>query len=347
MPVRWVRVLLAVALVAGPIAAGCASDPAPPPTDGASPWTARVAELALDEVDPDGEAMMDLVLDQMRDADGELRYRTPGTEGHRATAEELEAMVQDAGLEPETEDFQAELPRELGETNLTNVYGVREGQDPDAGEIWIGAHWDSRAWADRNRDPCTGPPVPGANDGAAAVAVALHVAEQLPPTDHAVRVALFDAEDQGCEGEKWAVGSAHAADRLAEEGRLDRVEALVLVDMPGDPDLSVYREGHSHQRAPRLTNLAFEVADVTDAEGFTNETAGPVLDDHVAFLDKGVPAVDLIHNEPGPGIPFPDTWHTTSDTADNLSTHSLEAVATVTAGTVLGVDEGLHHGGAR
>lgn len=339
--------LVAAALLGAAWTAGCAQAPDEPPASGDRTWTDRVAELGTEELEIDGEAMMELVEQQVTNAStGETRYRVPGTEGHREAIPVLEGMVETAGYEPSTETFQAKLPRELGTVNLTNVYGVREGEDPDAGEIWIAAHWDSRAWADRHReDPCTGPPVVGANDGAAAVAVAVHVAEQLPATDHTVRVALFDGEDQGCQGEKWAVGSQLAAGSLEAAGQLDEVTALVLVDMPGDPELTVYREGHSHRHAPRLTNLAFAVAENVGADAFVNETGSIITDDHVAFLERGVPAVDLIHNTPPPGNPFPDTWHTRNDTVDNLSTASLEQSARVAAGTVLGVDEALHRGG--
>jgi hypothetical protein len=334
---RPVRALLALVLLAAPLAVGCASDPAPGP----SPDSVR--ELDLEALAIDGGRMLDHVDRQMEDPDtGELRYRTPGTEGHEATVPALEGLVEDAGLEAETQRYRAELPGGLGEVNLTNVYGVREGQDPEAGEIWVAAHWDSRAWADRETEDCEGPPVPGANDGAAAVASAVHVAEVLPPTQHTVRVALFDAEDQGCEGEGWATGSQHAADRLAEAGELDRVEAMVLVDMPADDDLTVYRERYSDEQAPRLTNLAFAVADVAGAEAFVNETGSSVLDDHVPFLENGVPAVDLVHNDPEQPIPFPDTWHTTEDTRANLDAGSLEQATRVAAGTVLGIDAGLH-----
>lgn len=341
--------LVALALVGAAWTAGCAQGPADeePPASGNETWTSQVAELGTEDLELDGEAMMDLVERQVRnESTGETRYRVPGTEGHREAVPVLEGMVETAGYEPSTSTFEAELPRELGTVNLTNVYGVREGTDAEAGEIWIGAHWDSRAWADRDGEPCSGPPVEGANDGAAAVAVAVHVAEQLPATERTVRVALFDGEDQGCEGEKWAVGSEHAAKRLEAAGALDTVDALVLVDMPGDPDLTVHREGNSERHAPRLTNLAFEVADHVDADAFVNESGRAITDDHVGFLERGVPAVDLIHNEPGLGNPFPDTWHTTDDTMENLSPASLEQVARVTAGTVLGVDEDLHRGGA-
>ncbi len=48
-----------------------------------------------------------------------------------------------------------------------------------------------------------------------------------------------------------------------------------------------------------------------------------MLDDHVPFLDAGIPAVDLIDFEFGPEN---SRWHTTEDTLDKVCPESLDAV---------------------
>jgi hypothetical protein len=298
-----------------------------------------------DEIpEPDPATLGDLVDRQLYHDNGTPRYRTPGTDGHNATIPDLVAMLEERGANVSKQTFQTELPR-MGEVNLTNVYGERAGNDTN--EIWLGAHWDSRAWADAYREPCTGPPVLGANDGAAGVAVVLHVLEILPPTDATVRVALFDGEDQGCApsdvstgfgSSSWAVGSTHAAETLSDE-ELGEIQGLVLVDMPGDKELEIRREGYSEDQAPRLTNTVFGMAHRLDAPAFINESAGGILDDHVPFLDQGVPAVDLIHlDEDGERGVFSWTHHTENDTREHVSSASMAQVARVTAGTVMAMD---------
>jgi len=44
-----------------------------------------------------------------------------------------------------------------------------------------------------------------------------------------------------------------------------------------------------------------------------------MLDDHIPFLQRGIPAVDIIDFD----YPY---WHTTQDTPDKVSTESLKAV---------------------
>lgn len=335
--------LLAAILLTVPLT-GCTTADDPPPDS----WRERVHALPLEELPSVDEGrLMTLVQEQMLKSDGETRYRVPGTDDHQDTVPILETLLQEAGFNTTLQTFTVELPRELGHVEAMNVYGVQEGTDPDAGEIWIGAHWDSRAWADRTGSDCEGPPVPGANDGAANPAVAIHAAERLPTMEHTIRVALFDVEDQGCQGDGWALGSEHAANTLEQAGDLEDVVALVLVDMPGDENLVIHREAWGAQNAPRLTDLAFEVANVTGADAFVNEQGSVIHDDHVAFLERGIPAVDLIHNDPhDPTGTFPDTWHTLDDTVENLSLQSMAQVTKVTTGTVLGIEEGLHQEGS-
>lgn len=290
--------------------------------------------------EPDPEALEELVDRQVYEnkTAREPRYRTPGTEGHEAAIPILEEVLNATGARVETEAFTVELPR-LGEVEATNVYGVREGIDDDR-EIWLAAHWDSRAWADQARNETRrDEPVLGANDGAAAVAVVTHVLGLLPETDATVKVALFDVEDQGRQGEGWIEGSTHAAEQLGDD-ELARIEAFLLVDMPGHTELSVPREGRSDDQAPDLTDLTFGVAERLGAPSFSNETAGPVIDDHVPFLDRGTPAVDLIHLDDNGTTAFPWTWHTPHDTPEHISEASMAEVTRVVAGTAMAVDRG-------
>jgi Zn-dependent M28 family amino/carboxypeptidase len=51
-----------------------------------------------------------------------------------------------------------------------------------------------------------------------------------------------------------------------------------------------------------------------------------VSDDHVPFLERGVPSADVIDFDYGYNNVF---WHTTQDTVDKLSSKSLEIVGSV------------------
>ncbi len=95
------------------------------------------------------------------------------------------------------------------------------------------------------------------------------------------------------------------------------------MDMIGDKDLGIYMEKNSD---PLLTAEIWEQAEITGI--FTilySEYKYSILDDHIPFLEKGFPAVDLIDFD----YPY---WHTTSDTVDKVSPESLKIVGeTLTA----------------
>ena len=70
------------------------------------------------------------------------------------------------------------------------------------------------------------------------------------------------------------------------------------------------------------------------AEGARNHFGlypGMISDDHTAFLERGVPAMDLIDFYFGSAPGKNDYWHTAQDSMDKVSAESLEKVGRVTA----------------
>jgi Zn-dependent M28 family amino/carboxypeptidase len=100
---------------------------------------------------------------------------------------------------------------------------------------------------------------------------------------------------------------------------LDEIRAMVLLDMVGDCDLRIPREFSSDER---LYEAFAEAAGGAPFEGVT----GSVLDDHVPFLEQGIPAVDLIDFTFGGGSSPGSYWHTEEDRLDKVCPRSLDAV---------------------
>jgi Zn-dependent M28 family amino/carboxypeptidase len=188
--------------------------------------------------------------------------------------------------------------------------------------VLLGAHYDSRPWADRDSGAARELPVPGANDGASGVAVLLELAELLSQWDPGIGVdlALFDGEDYGKEEDHdyYLLGSRHFVRSMGAY----RPRAMLLLDMVGDADLRIPMEGNSLRAAPGLTSLVFAVADSLGVSQFDPVPGPPVLDDHVPFLRARIPAVNLIDFDYPP-------WHTQRDLPEACSPESLEAVARV------------------
>lgn len=191
----------------------------------------------------------------------------------------------------------------------------------------LGAHYDSRPWADQDSGAARDLPVPGANDAASGVAVLLEIAHALSVWDpgYGVDLVFFDAEDFGRAGdlEYYLMGSRHFVDTMGAY----RPQAMFLVDMVGDADLQIPMEGYSLHSAPELTRLVQAVAESIQAPGFIAAVGDTIYDDHIPFLRRGIPAVDLID------FTY-DAWHTTRDTPDRCSAESLESVSRVLLATL-------------
>lgn len=234
--------------------------------------------------------------------------RVPGSDAHDSEVEYIRTELEKAGWQVTIQDTEYQGHR------VQNITATRaETQSP----IILCAHYDSRALADRDKnETARGQAVPGANDGASGVAVLLEIARVLPTERQDVWLVFFDAEDQGdLPGWDWALGASAYVDALTVTPR-----AVVLLDMIGDADLNIYREGSSTKALQ--DEIWQTAADLGNSAQFIDSQKYTMIDDHTPFLNKGIPAVDLIDFD----YPY---WHTSQDTADKVSAQSLEIVGNV------------------
>jgi len=248
----------------------------------------------------DGERARAIVADQVA-----LGPRVPGTDAHARAGEYILARLQAAGWQADEQPFEDQGRR------LRNLIG--RGSAEGGPLVILGAHYDSRPVADRD-EAGSGSPVPGANDGASGVAVLLELAQVLPveALDYRLWLVFFDAEDGGgLAGGEWILGSRYFAAAVQESPA-----AVIVVDMVGDADLQLYYEARSDQA---LAAQVWETAARLGHTGFIPQPGYSILDDHVPFLELGIPAIDIIDFD----YPY---WHTTEDTLDKVSAESLEQV---------------------
>jgi glutaminyl-peptide cyclotransferase len=283
-------VFLALVVVAG----GCTPQVGPDPID---------AGPTPQERSFDGERAYQYALDQC-----DIGPRPPGTEAGWATGDYIIDQLHEVGWEVATEEF------DYRGVQLRNVIGKR-GEGP---VVILGAHYDTRPVADRDPDPANASqPIIGGNDGASGVAVLLELADVLSQyeLENEVWLAFFDGEDSGhLEGWPFCVGSAYMAEHLTVEPAW-----VIVVDMVGDADQQLYYEGNSdHALRERL----WDIAGGLGYETFVPQVRYSMFDDHVPFLNEGIPAVDIIDFD----YPY---WHTIEDTCEKVSPESLARVGRV------------------
>lgn len=261
----------------------------------------------------DGERAMSLLTELCA-----LGPRVPGTKAHAAARAFLVERLRASGAAVELEEFPAASPPYAKGITLTNIVArFAPGRTP---RVLLGAHWDSRPRADADPDSTRHEePVLGANDAAASCAALLHLAELLRARPPAVGVdlVLFDGEDGGLTDSPatYCLGAREHVRRL---GARRPAYALVL-DMIGDRELTVHAEGYSMAYAPDLVRAVWGRAERLGLTEFVLEPKHQVFDDHVAFLEAGIPAADLIDFD------YPH-WHTVADTPDKCSARSLGVV---------------------
>ncbi len=234
--------------------------------------------------------------------------RVPGSEAHENT---VNLILDKLNALNWTTDIQQD---QYNDYEIKNIIGKRE-TSKDAPWIIIAAHYDSRFVANNDPNPeFQSLPVDGANDGASGVAVLLELARVLPENlSKNIWLVFFDLEDQGkIQGLDWILGSQSFVNSL--EGKPDSV---VILDMIGDKDLQVYYERNSN---PEIQEAIWSVAmDLGYTNNFIPEYKYSILDDHTPFINRGIPAVDIIDFD----YPY---WHTTQDTMENISPESLEII---------------------
>jgi glutaminyl-peptide cyclotransferase len=234
--------------------------------------------------------------------------RVPGSVSHTLTVDWIKQQLESAGWQVEIQQTQT-----MGHT-LQNIRAYRTEAPPT---LVLGAHYDSRIRADQDPYPNKqSQAVPGADDGASGVAVLLELARTLPRDSVPVSLVFFDAEDNGdIPGWDWILGS-----RVFVSSLKVHPKAMVLVDMVGDKDLSIPMEGNSD---PALRTSIWNTAAKLGYSGiFSPHVKYTIEDDHLPFINAGIPSVDIIDLD----YPY---WHTTSDIPEHVAPKSLQVVGDV------------------
>ncbi len=140
-----------------------------------------------------------------------------------------------------------------------------------------------------------------------------------------VDLVFFDGEDGGrkSQPETYCLGSREHVRRLG--GR--KPAYVIILDMVGSADLILPVEAYSMRNSPDLVHLVWERAARLGHREFVLEVESAIFDDHLPFLQAGIPAVDIIDPR------YPE-WHTVKDTPERLSARSLGVVGEVVTSVI-------------
>ena len=255
--------------------------------------------------------------------------RIPGSDGHAEQLEWLETQLRALADTVFLDPFQ-HVTKEGDELDLTNVI-ARFGSS-DGSRLLLLTHWDTRPKADQSFEAADRElPVAGANDGASGTAVLLELArmfsEQPPPGG--VELLFSDGEDYGPSTEDMFLGARHYVTGIGSE---NPPAFGILLDMVADADPKFPIESYSMEGAGQVVQRVWGIAaGLGYRRFFPMDGTVRVLDDHVQFINAGIPVADIIDFDYGPANGF---WHTSRDVVENTSAQTLFLVGDVVAEVV-------------
>jgi len=261
-----------------------------------------------------------LTLTQQFLAAAPKRYN--GSPGHAVAEQFIQSHFKPEAAKSnfETDQFTANTP--AGQQTMRNFIVKYPGKRD--GVIVLVTHYETNY-------PLRNINFVGANDGACTTALLIAIGQYLrahPPQGYGVWLVFDDGEEAVKE---WSesdslYGTRHLAAKWDADGTLKRVKAVLIADMIGDKDLNILEE----QQSTGWLRATFRQAAVNTRHGANvYQTQGDEEDDHMPFLQRGVPALDVIDVDYGPRTSsMPDGYHhTAKDTIDKISAQSLQTSA--------------------
>ena len=240
--------------------------------------------------------------------------RWPTSPGHAKAEQFLRDQLKHDQVEEDT--FTANTP--IGLVPLRNFIVRFPGKKN--GVIVLGTHYETNY-------PLKNINFVGANDGASTTGLLLTIGDRLREEvarnkeldGYSVWLVFFDGEEafQTWSESDSTYGSRHLAAKWGRDGTLGKIKAFMLADMIGDKDLDIQRESKS---TAWLVDLVKQAAHKYGYDRYFFQTEEAVEDDHLPFVERGVPSIDVIDLDYGPNNAY---HHTAQDTLDKISAKSL------------------------
>jgi glutaminyl-peptide cyclotransferase len=251
--------------------------------------------------------------------------RPIGSANHKKLEDYIYAHLKSDQVEDDA--FTADTPE--GKFPVRNIIAKFPGTRD--GVVVIAGHYDTNY-------PLRNTTYVGANDGGSSTAILLEIANQLrgrKRDGYSVWLLWTDGEEAL---KSWTAadslyGTKHLAQKWEKDSTIKNIKAFLLADMIGDADLSIDRDTNS---TPWLASVVYQAATRLGYQSHFFARSVAIEDDHLPFVQRGVPCLDIIDLDYGYGNVF---HHTPQDTVDKLSPKSLQVVGDVILESVQMLDK--------
>ena len=276
-----------------------------------------------------GERAMEHVKKQI-----EVGPRVSGSAELEKTRGYIIGLLKSYGLTIRADEFTANTP--VGEKKMINITAELAGESKDV--IVVASHYETKYFKDML--------FVGANDPASSVATLLEMARVLATGQYKPKMTywfvFFDGEEAFCRD--WdecskpgapdnTYGSRHYVSQLQKQNELERVRAMILLDLMGYKNLELGRDTLSTRW---LQDIIWNTGrELGHKKIFVDRDEGVGGDDHEPFLQAGVDAVDMIQLN---SYPY---WHRADDTIDKVSARSMKIVGETVLASLPKIEEHL------
>lgn len=238
--------------------------------------------------------------------------RPAGSAAIEQSRKYIKEQLAAAGVRVGEQAWDDETP--LGKVHMVNLVATIPGARKD--RIVVSGHYDTKLYHEFR--------FVGASDGGSSAAFLLELARVLKARRNALTIELLFLDGEEARLPDWhgtdnTYGSRHYVEAGKRAGSLAGIKANLLIDMIGDRDLRLKRDVNS---TPWLTDIVWNAAKQQRLDGYFVPLTTQIEDDHLPFVQAGVPSVDIIDLEYPP-------WHTANDTLDAVSARSLQIVGDV------------------
>jgi Zn-dependent M28 family amino/carboxypeptidase len=261
--------------------------------------------------------------------------RWPTSPGHAKAEAWLKSQFQRNHDQFEDDAFTADTS--IGSVPMHNFIVRYPGTKP--GIIVLATHYETNY-------PLRNINFVGANDGGSTTGLLLAIGDRLreqaaqSPGKKLIGYSVWLLFDDGEESfsPDWIdsdalFGTRHLAAKWARDGTLSQIKAFILADMIGDKDLDIQHEANA---APWLFSLVQQAVKKFGYEKYFFKLTESVDDDHMPFVQRGVPTIDIIDLDYGPNNAY---HHTAQDSMDKISARSLTIDGDVFLETIRLIDQ--------
>jgi Zn-dependent M28 family amino/carboxypeptidase len=238
--------------------------------------------------------------------------RPSGSPALAQTRQYIESQLKTIGITYREQPFDAMTP--AGVIKMINVIGTIPGKRPD--RIVLATHYDTKRFQEFR--------FLGASDAASSTAAVLELARVLKNRQNEYTLELLFLDGEEAVNTEWrdpdnTYGSKYYVRAARQERTLGGLKTLILLDMIGDRDLDIRPDTNS---ARWLNAIVWSSAARLGYRSTFIPQDFTVEDDHLPFVEAGVPSIDIID------LDYPQ-WHTAQDDLDHVSARSLQIVGDV------------------